>query len=65
MQQNLGACDIFVAQGAMICLALRSLYQYIYRQPSNGLTIHRQPSKRQVKINRQKVSRCFKSHYFS
>ena len=45
-----------------------------YRQSSNGLTIHRQPSKdvifnrqppkMQFKINRQKVSRCFKSYYY-
>ena len=29
------------------------------------LTVHSQPPKMQVKINRQKVSRCFKSYYFS
>ena len=28
------------------------------------LTVHSQPSKTQVKINRQKVSKCFKFHYF-
>ena len=28
------------------------------------LTVHRQPSTMQVKINRQKVSKCFKFHYF-
>ena len=47
----------------------------VYRRSSNGLTIRRQPSKdaifnrqptkMQFKINRQKVSRCFKSYYFS
>ena len=46
-----------------------------YRQSSNGLTIHRQPSKdvifnrqppkMQFKINPQKISRYFKSYYFS
>ena len=34
----------------------------VYRQPSNGLKINRQPSKMQVKINCQKVSKYFKSH---
>ena len=41
-----------VAYGAIICL------YGVNRQPSNGLTV-------QVKINRQNVSRCFKSHYIS
>ena len=46
-----------------------------YRQSLNGVTIHRQPSKdvifnrqppkMQFKINPQKISRYFKSYYFS
>ena len=54
--------NIFVAYGAIICLVWRS--RWGYRQPSNGLTIYRQPSKMQVKIIRQKVSKCFKSLKF-
>ena len=39
---------------------------WVYRQRSNGLTIYSQPSKMEViyKINRQKVSKCFKSLKF-
>ena len=65
MQQNPGACDIFIAlNGAIICLAWKSQWGLVYRQSSNGLAIHRQPSKNvifniqpskmQFKINRQK-----------
>ena len=37
----------------------------VYRQQSNGLKFNGQPSKMQVKVNRQKTSKYFKSHYFS
>ena len=36
----------------------------VNRQPSHGLKFNRQPSKMQSSINRQEVSRYFKSHYF-
>ena len=60
-----------VAYGAIINLPGMKVSTGFYRRSSNGLTIHRQPSKdvifnrqppkMQFKINRQKVSRCFKS----
>ena len=65
-----------VAYGAIINLPGMKVSMGFYRQSSNGLTIHhrqpskdvifnRQPPKIQSTINRQKVSRCFKSYYFS
>ena len=33
-------------------------------EPSKKLTFYRQPLKKQINSNRQKVSRYFKSHFF-
>ena len=43
----------------------RQTARKINRQQSRKVILYRQPSKMQIKINRQKVSRYFKSHYFS
>ena len=62
MQQNPAASDIYRTYGVII--AWYESLNGVHRQPSKGLTVHRQPSTMQVKINRQKASRCLKSNYF-